>query len=788
MYGYEWTNQNGIYRLSVNSNIEKEIRPVFKEELDYFHFYEHWKYPETKAPLLWAEGIRRYILNGSCVAQAEGGGFYSKPTIKYHQENLLLEPIDVEALWYENERLMLGLEKTSMDFIRRTYEQYKEKGMAFAVAFSGGKDSLVLLDLVARTLSPEKFTVVFSNTGMELSTTLQSVERAKEHWPSLKFYEAKSHLKPEDSWEEFGPPGRRMRWCCAVHKSVPTILLLREITGNYNVKAVVFDGVRAEESAARANRDEISVGAKNINQINCSPILKWGTSEIYIYLLHNKILFNDAYRFGLFRVGCIVCPMSSAWWDGIVNDRFPEEMKPLLSKVEHYANATKPKGEIVNYIEQGGWKARMGGRGLDNGGNRVSEKIVDDRIYFSFKEHSQRWLDVCSILGPIVYKEENIYTQIIGKQEYKFKISENGNLMVTYWPYSKMDRFVLSHLRGVANKTAYCFGCKACEVQCPVNAFSITENRHIYIREEKCIHCYNCIEFTKGKGCLAAKSLSVTGGENGMNLKGMNRYQHYGLRSPWLEHYFTYRENCFSMETLGNRQYDSLRVWLREAGLLTPSRKGEQSGVPTVLFDKVLPLGTGDPLTWAIIWTNLAYNSVIVKWYMLNVPSGEIYEKKDLVYLLGDDYSKSTRDNAVSALLETFRNSPIGTVLKQGIPIPKGNSHKYSKQGWNTPDMVAILYALYKWAEATGRYSFTLSQMASIRGNADSKGVDPVSIFGINPDLFSGILQNISLQFDTYIHTSFVGDLDNVTLFPEHKSIDVLDLIDKERKTRDDKV
>ena len=60
MYGYEWTGQNGIYRLSVNSKIEKEIRPVFKEELDYFGFNEHWTYPDTDAPLLWAEGIRRY--------------------------------------------------------------------------------------------------------------------------------------------------------------------------------------------------------------------------------------------------------------------------------------------------------------------------------------------------------------------------------------------------------------------------------------------------------------------------------------------------------------------------------------------------------------------------------------------------------------------------------------------------------------------------------------------------------------------------------------------------------
>lgn len=156
MYGYEWTNTNGIYRLSVNSKIEKEIRPVFKEELDYFGFNEHWTYPETDAPLLWAEGVRRYVFNGKCVAEAVGGGFYTKPDIKISDKDLSLEPIDINLLWEENERLMLGLEKTAMDFIRQTYADYSRQGMTFAVAFSGGKDSLVLLDLVARTLSPDK--------------------------------------------------------------------------------------------------------------------------------------------------------------------------------------------------------------------------------------------------------------------------------------------------------------------------------------------------------------------------------------------------------------------------------------------------------------------------------------------------------------------------------------------------------------------------------------------------------------------------------------------------------
>ena len=54
-----------------------------------------------------------------------------------------------------------------------------------------------------------------------------------------------------------------------------------------------------------------------------------------------------------------------------------------------------------------------------------------------------------------------------------------------------------------------------------------------------------------------------------------------------------------------------------------------------------------------------------------------------------------------------------------------------------------------------------------------------MSIFGINPDRFKAILQELSLQFDKYIRTTFVADLDNVQLVPEYKSIDILDLIVK---------
>ena len=100
MYGYEWTDEYGIFRLTVNAKLQKEIRPVFKEELDFFKMYEHWDYPDTDAPLLWAEGVRRYVLNGECVAEAKGGGFYTRPTVVCNTDKRLqLQPVDINRLY-----------------------------------------------------------------------------------------------------------------------------------------------------------------------------------------------------------------------------------------------------------------------------------------------------------------------------------------------------------------------------------------------------------------------------------------------------------------------------------------------------------------------------------------------------------------------------------------------------------------------------------------------------------------------------------------------------------------
>ena len=188
-----------------------------------------------------------------------------------------------------------------------------------------------------------------------------------------------------------------------------------------------------------------------------------------------------------------------------------------------------------------------------------------------------------------------------------------------------------------------CDNAKACNAinVCPTGAFTIQSDGKILIRESLCVHCSNCISFTD-KGCMIARSLSVTQGGTGMDLKGMNCYQNFGFQQNFLEHFMDYGAKCFSRMELGNQQYASLKKWLQHSQMIEISNK-DRSVQVTELGEKLIQIGPYNPLTWAIIWSNLAYNSIICKWFCLNTEVGAAYELGDIVTLLGDSYSPTTR-------------------------------------------------------------------------------------------------------------------------------------------------
>ena len=156
-----------------------------------------------------------------------------------------------------------------------------------------------MLDLVQRAIPHDAFYVVFGDTTMELSDTYRTVEVSKKRWNDLSWRVARTTFDAKDSWKVVGPPARTIRWCCGVHKSSPSLIEIKKILSEHrkceiqdikHFKALAFLGVRAEESEMRSTYSMVSDGNKHAVQINCNPILEWGTGDLFISCLKNCLL------------------------------------------------------------------------------------------------------------------------------------------------------------------------------------------------------------------------------------------------------------------------------------------------------------------------------------------------------------------------------------------------------------------------------------------------------------------------------------------------------------------
>lgn len=819
-------------------------RPVFWEELDLLGLNKKgWIYPHVEEPLLWACD-RRYFYKGKFVLEVKGGNVFDAPTVIQQEgfESLILQPVDMERLRLRNEDTMFIIEHEAMDFINQTYRRYKnirevteknpdldfqrlasnlekktkeehvvikedcdsfdvmplskaEKlGKApilatntdiFITSFSGGKDSQVVLDLVSRVIPAEDFIVIYSDTGYELPPSLDLYEKVKDYYtqkyPNLRFYTAKNHQPVLYYWDEIGSPSRIHRWCCSIMKSAPLSRLLKEIVGRgKQPNAILFDGVRAEESQARASRSKIGKNVKHNKIINVSPILEWSATEIYLYILLNGLPVNEAYRRGLSRVGCVICPYSSSWSEDLCGQLYPETLNPFVDKIREGLERNKTAG-IDNYIRTGRWKMRAGGRYLhcDSNVNFITSAPDFRAIITSPKENLIMWLRVLGSMG--INQEGNItYIDLNHqKQIYNCTLEEKGDTQVfEVKGIDPKDVVFVSHLKKVCYKATYCVHCEVCEVECPTGALSVVPIATI--NKDKCVHCMKCIDFD-GKGCHAASSISTSDASIMTNQikymaqgskSGINRYNDgMGMRENWVEKYFYNYETFFDNNDHGlNPKYQvpPFINWLREAYILNQGSKNiTEEGLCMAKAFQSKP-----QTVWEVIFIGLCENSEICTWFQSSIEFNRAYSRDEMDVILQNSYPElkdRTLRNPFNSLLNTFKESPLGSTIPVGVLSKEKNKVILTRNAHNDISLCAVAYSLFRYAEHQKRYSLTISEFYD---ENQTEGI--YRQFGINKDTFERLLLTLQEEGNHVLRAELNMGLDNIILRDDLQSIDIL--------------
>lgn len=601
MYQYIWdTETGGLLLTTEQSKFSKEPRPVYYKELDILGFNKYWKYPkDDSAPIMWAEA-NNYIYKGRTIAKTKGGALYSCPEIVVldDSDEEELQLVDVKRMVEKNGELLEGFAQETIQKIYNTYREYKEKIDVFYVAFSGGKDSIVALDLVQRALPHNEFIVLFGDTGMEFSDTYKTVDLVRDYCKGaeIEFHIAKSEYNPLDTWKKFGPPSTVTRWCCSVHKTAPQILKLRELLQKPDFTGMGFVGVRADESLARSKYDYVSYGEKHKGQYSCNAILNWSSAEIFLYIYQHNLIMNETYKKGNRRAGCLICPRAAERNDFMNHYCYREQAESFVDIIRNeYKRNFNSKESLEQFIRVGGWKARKNGRDLELKTSYSEKRLKDNSIEINVEFPTTNWKEWIKTIG-ILGNDFSPYTIMFRGKILQFELYEHNNklqIIIDGITARENSEFV-KLIKNVFRKVSSCVACRECQADCPYGCMEFVNGQVVI--SDNCHHCSQCHKVEKG--CLVYKSLEQPKGGIIMSGKNMslNSYSHHAPKIEWFSQYFEYKNEFDEKHSLGSQMYSFFKRFLRDAKLLDDtgfSRTAE-------IVDK---LGLDNEQSWGIIYT-----------------------------------------------------------------------------------------------------------------------------------------------------------------------------------------
>lgn len=248
------------------------------------------------------------------------------------------------------------------------------------ISVSGGKDSTALL-LLAIERQPENLQAVFADTGNEHEQTYDyvgyleqvtgvtirwvkadftaEIERKRkfvaEKWPGMgvnaeTVEDALATLTPTGNpfldlciWKgRF--PSTKARFCSEELKRNPITQLVQAPLLLAGDDVVSWQGVRADESASRANLTERECKGTWENGAelwNYRPILQWKAEDVFA--MHDKhgVMPNPLYSQGMGRVGCMPCIHARKDELLQISKRFPEAIERIAKWERIVALASK---------------------------------------------------------------------------------------------------------------------------------------------------------------------------------------------------------------------------------------------------------------------------------------------------------------------------------------------------------------------------------------------------------------------------------------------------------------
>ena len=390
-----------------------------------------------------------------------------------------------------NNEVLENYENEAIRFLKKMKSKYLSK--KFVVSYSGGKDSLVALDLSVESIGEVE--VLFNDTGLELPETLINVFEVLNAY-GLELHLAKAEVNFLEIVKLLGPPGRDYRYCCKIIKLAPICKALKKIS---NIGTVSITGQRKWESFTRAKIARVSLSRWVANTVVLAPINDWTNLHVWLYIFKYNLPYNRAYEKGFDRIGCWLCPACELAEFDLIRRFYPNLWNWWQKYLENYVKESQLPSIWLSY-GLWRWRRRYPGdlvRFLDKecevSVNSIINKVPkcldievsykDGKFYVNYKTlmkmSHERFLELIKILDKNYLVSND---KIIIK---KHSIVDLSNSQVI----CRSSVECLNILKIIARST-YCTFCRLCSEWCRTNAISI--DNYLRVNEDACRECLIC--------------------------------------------------------------------------------------------------------------------------------------------------------------------------------------------------------------------------------------------------------------------------------------------------------